>query len=880
MAESRAGWAEEIGGKWHIRAGAYEAPEMTIIESELLAPSELSLNRSLKDTINSVNPVMRSENSGYNPVTLESVQYDVRFTVTADAGTDTFTATAHGRSNGDRIRISSTGSTPTGLDEGEYYYLIGATTNTFQLSESEGGAAVNITTAGTGTLTANYDPYLTIDEERIYRDLQFSHVNDDTQAKRLALITLKQIRNEAIATLHCKIGTADACPFDLVTGDSVRWIDSIRQFWEYTASAVAGVGNASDAIDSAAHGLTAGDPIVFTYTSDTRYAILRPFYVVNAATDTFQIAEYRGGPALPIDDGGDYIYRTIQGKLFRVAMYKFVHEDMTPSVDLTLISTTPEVYEWDSTAETAPTTSSGITQENPFFVHPPVGINLESGTNVLYIRQDGTVGTRIRVTWSPSISNLVKSGGKTEVEFKANNTLDVTSISTINGEISTAPVNHGYVGGERVRLRSSTGDVPDGFTDGGIYDVIYVSADTIKLAYHGETSAIIPTDVGSGDITLFPEFGWSSAGTISGASNELFISDVEDGIEYDVRVRHRNAMGASSDWVNYEGHTVIGKTEAPNQVTGIETTGASETSFSVKFTPPSDKDFNGVVIYRAEPDEYEVTLIDSSTDTLTCNGHGLSNGDIIYFSLASSTQPSGDFESGSGISLNSPYYVINAATNTFQISLTSGGSAVDIGILSYAGVWVVAQKFSNASEYFRIARGVNYDVHTTDTPQERYYLFLRSLDTTGNLGSVQSLGIVSTTLVTNFFGSPAATTVNLQTKFSAVEEGFYEDYWDSSNSSGYMVSWGLNSNNVYGHFRFSIPTEPSGNVVYAFKRSATAPTVPVADASNPPSGWSSTPPSGTDRLWFIKGDLPSGTPWATSILREVVTPIGRIPQTI
>lgn len=72
-------------------------------------------------------------------------------TFTADAGTDAATDTAHGLSDNDEIRVSSTGTLPAGLSEDTPYYLVNSDANTWQFSETVGGSVVNITDAGTGT---------------------------------------------------------------------------------------------------------------------------------------------------------------------------------------------------------------------------------------------------------------------------------------------------------------------------------------------------------------------------------------------------------------------------------------------------------------------------------------------------------------------------------------------------------------------------------------------------------------------------------------------------------------------------------------------------------------------------------------------------------
>lgn len=60
--------------------------------------------------------------------------------------TDTFYCAAHGFSNDDKVTITRLdNAVPTGVTEGDVYYVISSTTDTFQISTSSGGAAVNVT---------------------------------------------------------------------------------------------------------------------------------------------------------------------------------------------------------------------------------------------------------------------------------------------------------------------------------------------------------------------------------------------------------------------------------------------------------------------------------------------------------------------------------------------------------------------------------------------------------------------------------------------------------------------------------------------------------------------------------------------------------------
>jgi hypothetical protein len=76
---------------------------------------------------------------------------------------------------------------------------------------------------------------------------------------------------------------------------------------------------------------------------------------------------------------------------------------------------------------------------------------------------------------------------------------------------------------------------------------------------------------------------------------------------------------------------------------------------------------NGTVKGFGETDSTGVT-----NDTITSSGHGLSNTDRVQvFNVFAESLPA-------GLTEGTIYYVVSAATDTFKVSLTSGGAAVDI----------------------------------------------------------------------------------------------------------------------------------------------------------------------------------------------------------
>lgn len=83
---------------------------------------------------------------------------------------------------------------------------------------------------------------------------------------------------------------------------------------------------------------------------------------------------------------------------------------------------------------------------------------------------------------------------------------------------------------------------------------------------------------------------------------------------------------------------------------------------------------SGVFAFNA--DNVALTA-NAGTDKLTLAGHGLSNNEVVRFSDSASIF--------AGLSLDTKYWVISVVGNDFQLSLTRGGSAIDITGTSFTG---------------------------------------------------------------------------------------------------------------------------------------------------------------------------------------------------
>lgn len=89
---------------------------------------------------------------------VEANQWTWPFTVTADATSNDFTATAHGLGLRDIVQFTATTALPGGISAATNYYVAGTVTaNTFQVSATENGAAVDLSSAGSGIVRC--DPF-------------------------------------------------------------------------------------------------------------------------------------------------------------------------------------------------------------------------------------------------------------------------------------------------------------------------------------------------------------------------------------------------------------------------------------------------------------------------------------------------------------------------------------------------------------------------------------------------------------------------------------------------------------------------------------------------------------------------------------------------
>jgi len=87
-------------------------------------------------------------------------------------------------------------------------------------------------------------------------------------------------------------------------------------------------------------------------------------------------------------------------------------------VELVMRETASGVYDWNSGEETTVDLAPDTNLPDPVNLPAPVGLAAESGTEQLYVRNDGTVISRIKLSWTPYADDQISSGGYIEVEYR------------------------------------------------------------------------------------------------------------------------------------------------------------------------------------------------------------------------------------------------------------------------------------------------------------------------------------------------------------------------------------------------------------------------------------------------------------------------------
>lgn len=103
----------------------------------------------------------------------------------------------------------------------------------------------------------------------------------------------------------------------------------------------------------------------------------------------------------------------ITNKVFRIT-----DKSYKPGAPITLTFKEDSASIWDYADSVTPDDTPNTELPNPFIVNPLTGLVATSGDDDLYVLSDGSVVTRVHLTWNPATTQSVTNGGNIELEWR------------------------------------------------------------------------------------------------------------------------------------------------------------------------------------------------------------------------------------------------------------------------------------------------------------------------------------------------------------------------------------------------------------------------------------------------------------------------------
>lgn len=225
-------------------------------------------------------------------------------------------------------------------------------------------------------------------------------------------------------------------------------------------------------------------------------------------------------------------------KQFEIRQMTFVIEpDGSMGVDMHLRETAAAIFSW-SLEETTVDLSPNTDLPDPTDSAAPSNLTLTSGTSELYRRNDGTIFSRLKVSWDVSTSEFVTTGGFYEIEYKKSS----------DSSWSTA----GQVPGDQTFFHIL--DVQDGVS----YDVRVRSVNTLryKSDFTTVTGHIVvgktepPSDVTNFNAVVSDlgiKFNWDSISDL-----DVAFYEIREGTVWETATVIARTRSSSGNTFNYE----------------------------------------------------------------------------------------------------------------------------------------------------------------------------------------------------------------------------------------------------------------------------------------------------------------------------------------
>lgn len=410
-----------------------------------------------------------------------------------------------------------------------------------------------------------------------------------------------------------------------------------------------------------------------------------------------------------------------------------------------------------------------------------------SSTDTLQIFvEEDSVEIRPTATYTDPVSKFRVSEAQTLIDTDFEYGLQSTKWETLE-LVNNIPGFYSSSGDTPITLTSITANsgsniitvnsTSHGLLVGTPFDVRGLSLSNLDGSY------IVQSVAGDDTFTFVARSNSTISGTISGAYTYLVPGKFYSGS--DISFRTLKTDGASPSAITVQTTTPHGFTSG-TEFYVIDSLGSQALSFdsstSIEFNdtnttvqtfdPNAYTSSNGTGIFNTDIWDYTSTLntkycrgnTDIAANTININNHGFSNNNVVfYFAGPGATAPT-------GLTSQKRYYIVNATTNSFQLSLTSGGAAVTITAATGSGI----------QAFYRGYTATNMANATTD-------VYTWNEDTSGTANTV-TLFVASTASGTNVGQAAVPVTSQDPAKLYNDSTAFTAYYFTSSGTTTRPIS--------------------------------------------------------------------------------------------
>lgn len=438
-----------------------------------------------------------------------------------------FTLASHGLENNAQVHFYTEGTLPTGLSQTTTYYIVNSTTNTFEVSLTSGGSAIDITGNGSGTLYCkNWDQRVGgIITSSDTSQIGFKLWSSDSRiiGGRASYFT---------DGISCINGNNDISliRIDFNTGKGVNLLTN-SSFYKIHDVIIDQNGGTGVDYDGYGHKILNND--IYNNGRDTRLTLANRAGI--SFGGTFQ-GEYSSGTtysSFDIVKSGYEFYLSLEdsnngntpsssplywveiGHYNNLISSNFIGNKPNGEVNIgwqcqeygiyvlnsafgfiedtnTLQYNASRFITWDTTGSITPFTNAvkvgGRTLTLEYYKN-----NLTAGLSGSEMVPPSAIGARRAIAHRAFVDSILIT---TNIAATPNTPQNFTSaISTVDGTVSIT--SHGYSNNDMVRF-TTTGTLPTGLTVGTDYFVINSTANDFQVAALPSGTAIVPSDTGSG----------------------------------------------------------------------------------------------------------------------------------------------------------------------------------------------------------------------------------------------------------------------------------------------------------------------------------------------------------------------------------------------